>query len=112
MIVVTPYLVNPVNANDIKLPTDGFNSANELQRILGNQMNAPGSPDRPKPTSAPDPAAPAGPTPGVGLIGPMITPGQVAAQAQLQARDDTDKRKNRNNRKTAGSDVGPGFSLN
>jgi hypothetical protein len=26
VIVVTPYLVNPVNANDIKLPTDGFSA--------------------------------------------------------------------------------------
>ncbi|QCI95309.1 type II and III secretion system protein family protein [Novosphingobium sp. EMRT-2] len=36
VIVVTPYLVNPVDANQIKLPTDGFQAANDLQRILGN----------------------------------------------------------------------------
>lgn len=36
VIVVTPYLVNPVDANQIKLPTDGFQTANEVQRILGN----------------------------------------------------------------------------
>jgi pilus assembly protein CpaC len=112
VIVVTPYLVNPVNANDIKLPTDGFNTPNEMQKLFGNQLNAPGSPDRPKPITAPDPAAPAGPAPGVGLIGPMMTPGQAAAQVQLQARDDVDKRKKSKNRKTARSDVGPGFSLN
>ncbi len=36
VIVVTPYLVNPVNAADITLPTDGYQAPNELQRILGN----------------------------------------------------------------------------
>ncbi|KQM20662.1 secretion system protein [Novosphingobium sp. Leaf2] len=37
VIIVTPYLVQPVNASSqIALPTDGFNSPNELQRILGN----------------------------------------------------------------------------
>ncbi|HQS98099.1 type II and III secretion system protein family protein [Novosphingobium sp. 17-62-19] len=51
VIVVTPYLVNPVNANDIKLPTDGFRSPNDLQRLFGNmdQDGVTGG-DRPKPT--------------------------------------------------------------
>ncbi len=40
VIVVTPYLVNPVDANDIKLPTDGFHAANELESLLGYQDNA------------------------------------------------------------------------
>ena len=35
VIVVTPYLVKPVNANDIRLPTDGFKKPTELQRTLG-----------------------------------------------------------------------------
>ena len=39
VIVVTPYLVKPVNANDIKLPTDGFRAPNELQRTLGFREN-------------------------------------------------------------------------
>lgn len=51
VIIVTPYLVNPVNANDIKLPTDGFQSPNDIQRLLGN-MESDGvtGGDRPKPT--------------------------------------------------------------
>ena len=36
VIVVTPYLVNPVNANDIKLPTDGLETANLAEQFLGN----------------------------------------------------------------------------
>jgi pilus assembly protein CpaC len=55
VIVVTPYLVNPVNASDIKLPTDGYNAPNELQRILGNQQSAGKSgQQRPGPTAAPE----------------------------------------------------------
>lgn len=34
MIVVTPYIVKPVNAGDIKLPTDGFQAPTDLQRYL------------------------------------------------------------------------------
>ena len=51
VIIVTPYLVNPVNANDIRLPTDGFQSPNDIQRLLGN-MESDGvtGGDRPKPT--------------------------------------------------------------
>lgn len=51
VIVVTPYLVNPVNAGDIKLPTDGFQSPNDIQRLLGNLENdGVSGGDRPKPT--------------------------------------------------------------
>ncbi|MBW8752880.1 MAG: type II and III secretion system protein family protein [Sphingomonadales bacterium] len=54
VIVVTPYLVNPVDANDIKLPTDGYNAPNELQRLLGNQQtDGRSGTQRPMPTAAP-----------------------------------------------------------
>ncbi|WP_084384741.1 type II and III secretion system protein family protein [Novosphingobium naphthalenivorans] len=54
VIVVTPYLVKPVDASQIALPTDGFNSPNELQRLLGNMENdgVTGG-KRPGPTQAP-----------------------------------------------------------
>jgi pilus assembly protein CpaC len=39
VIVVTPYLVNPVDSRDIKLPTDGFQAANQLQQLLGNMSD-------------------------------------------------------------------------
>lgn len=50
VIVVTPYLVEPVSANDIKLPTDAFRDSNDLQRLLLNQTSdgVTGG-DRPKP---------------------------------------------------------------
>ncbi len=54
MIVVTPYLVNPVAANKIVLPTDGFRSPSELGRIFGGQSFKSGpSAKRPEPTMAP-----------------------------------------------------------
>ncbi|MEI4507777.1 type II and III secretion system protein family protein [Sphingopyxis sp. CCNWLW253] len=50
VIVVTPYLVQPVSANDIKLPTDAYQDANDLQRLLLNQTsNGVTGGDRPKP---------------------------------------------------------------
>jgi pilus assembly protein CpaC len=111
VIVVTPYLVNPVNANDIKYPTDGLNSADQIEKILGNQLIGKGSPDRPKPRTAPDPAAPAGPVPQVGVIGaPVISPGQFAVRAA--AAGDGKKSKKSKKDRTASADVNPGFTLN
>ncbi len=54
VIVITPYLVKPVDGTDIKLPTDGFNSPNDLERVLLNKWNTDKGPkERPKPTVAP-----------------------------------------------------------
>ena len=61
VIVVTPYLVEPVDAKDIVLPTDGYRAPDELQRILGNMQTdgvsagVTGS-ERPMPRSEPAPA--------------------------------------------------------
>jgi len=58
VIIVTPYLVKPVDAKDIKLPTDGFHAANEFQQLLGYKENAGVSGEqRPGPTAA-EPDAP------------------------------------------------------
>lgn len=55
VIIVTPYLVNPVDAKDIKLPTDGYNTPDELQRILGNQdSDGKSGAQRPMPSAAPE----------------------------------------------------------
>lgn len=50
VIVVTPYLVQPVSANEIKLPTDAYQNTNDLARLLLNQTSdgVTGG-DRPKP---------------------------------------------------------------
>lgn len=55
VIVVTPYLVRPVNAKDIRLPTDGLKSPSDLERwLLGRNFKT----NRPKPEqNAPAPQA-------------------------------------------------------
>ena len=40
VVVVTPYLVKPVDAQRIVLPTDGYRSPDDAARILGGQMAA------------------------------------------------------------------------
>jgi pilus assembly protein CpaC len=92
VIVVTPYLVKPVSADEIALPTDGYNAPNELQRILGN-MEADGHSreKRPGPTTAPDQT---GAAPGLGALTPP-----PAAETRRQARS------------ASTEPVAPGFSL-
>ena len=59
VIVVTPYLVNPVNDGDIKLPTDALKTPTEIQRVLGNMLTDGKTGGlRPGPTSAEAPSAP------------------------------------------------------
>lgn len=87
VIVVTPYLVNPVNDGDIKLPTDGLQSPNEAQRLFGNmQTDGKTGAVRPGATAAPSatttPAAPA-----VGTVEPVApTPKTDRKQAKRNDR--------------------------
>jgi len=54
VIVITPYLVKPVNANDIVLPTDAYKSVSDLDRIFtGKLSSGVTGGDRPKPSVAP-----------------------------------------------------------
>jgi pilus assembly protein CpaC len=60
VIVVTPYLVRPVSASQIALPTDGFRNANDPQRLLiGREDDSRSGEQRPIPTMAvPETVAP------------------------------------------------------
>ncbi|HZV10959.1 MAG TPA: type II and III secretion system protein family protein, partial [Novosphingobium sp.] len=71
VIVVTPYLVKPVNDGDIKLPTDGMQSPDDIQRVFGNMLA-----DRPKdPKDAKRPGATAAESTGKPAIAaPAQTP--------------------------------------
>ncbi len=93
VIIVTPYLVNPVNAADIVLPTDGFQSPNDIQRLLGHMENdgVTGG-DRPKPTEK-EGTVQAGPK--VGVLDAPAGPAQP--------------RDRRSDQKVAGA--APGFSI-
>lgn len=100
VIIVTPYLVEPVDAKDIKLPTDGFHTANEFQQLLGyrNQNGVSGE-QRPGPT-AKEPTAP--------------TPELNAAEDQdaiEPRRADTKDRKNKGRTERAAETAKPGFSM-
>ncbi len=54
VIVITPYLVKPVNnASDIALPTDGARAPTDLDRVLLGTLSASGGGKRPVPTVAP-----------------------------------------------------------
>lgn len=54
VIVVTPYLVRPVNAREIHLPTDGYRNPNDVQRYLGAKLHdGQSDAERPAPTMAP-----------------------------------------------------------
>ena len=98
VIVVTPYLVNPVNANDIKLPTDGHQNANVLQQLLGH-MDTDGKSgmERPKPSAAP-----------AAVTAPKV--GGLELSAPPAKEDKKSKRKART--AEASKDAAPGFSLN
>ena len=39
VIVVTPYLVRPTDANKIALPTDGYRAASDLERVFLNKQS-------------------------------------------------------------------------
>ena len=79
VIVVTPYLVRPVNASQIALPTDGFRAGNGLERVFldKGEYSRPGA-TRPMPTMVqPRPQGP-----GVGSAAALPAP---AAPPQRQA---------------------------
>ncbi len=40
VIIVTPYLVKPVSANEIALPTDGYKAANDVERVFLGQTES------------------------------------------------------------------------
>jgi len=59
MIIVTPYLVKPVSANEIALPTDGYKSPTDLQRLLlGKTFSGETGAQRPVPQMAPPTTVP------------------------------------------------------
>ncbi len=69
VIIVTPYLVKPVNANEIALPTDGYKASTDVERILLGKMESSKGDPRPVPTMAP-PARAVSP----GMTGAAVAP--------------------------------------
>jgi len=104
VIIVTPYLVKPVNASDIKLPTDGFRAATELQSLLGYKDNdGVSGASRPMPTLREGDAPP----PSVSQYDPAaIVPGFKPVERTADAKETK-----RNKERTADAAAVPGFSL-
>jgi pilus assembly protein CpaC len=107
VVVITPYLVKPVNGNQIALPTDGYKSPDDIQRLLLGQLGSGTTGgDRPKPRME----TPPGNVPTVGSITPVpALPGQPAP---LQpARADKFKALPQDKKKKEVASAAPGFGL-
>lgn len=82
VIVVTPYLVKPVNANQIALPTDGFRTSNDSQRVfLDQREDSRTGEQRPGPRVAAPTVAP-----GVGALSYSAPPPAPAPQVAQPAQ--------------------------
>jgi pilus assembly protein CpaC len=100
VIVVTPYLVRPVSAGQIALPTDGFRSGNAGRAILLDQdERGRDGVQRPGPTVAEPNSAPA-----IGALSTPVQPPAPAAQRKQQPAV-------RNEQAQASPPPAPGFSF-
>ncbi|MEM9084473.1 MAG: type II and III secretion system protein family protein [Pseudomonadota bacterium] len=100
VIIVTPYLVKPVNERDIKLPTDGFHTSNEFEQLLGfREQSGVSGESRPGPTAA----QPDAPTPDISAVDPDARMNNSSSKSQRAKKSGKDKR-------TADA-AAPGFSF-
>jgi pilus assembly protein CpaC len=77
MIIVTPYLVKPVSAGEIALPTDGLRTPTDLQNfLLGQDFSGKKTDKRPVPKLAPPVTVPAP------SVGAALTPAPVNRPTQ------------------------------
>ncbi|MEG3165907.1 type II and III secretion system protein family protein [Sphingomonas sp. PB2P19] len=103
VVIVTPYLVKPVNnARDIALPTDGARAPGDIERVLMGTLSGPSSGPRPVPTITPPRYA----APSVGASAPV----QPLPQPDTR-RDKADARADaRSTKSNKGTVPAPGFS--
>jgi pilus assembly protein CpaC len=100
VIVVTPYLVRPTTADQIRLPTDGFRNPTQAQRLItGGIADGTTGEGRPTPTlEAP-----------VGSAAPGTTGVPSASASPSQGNGSRNRRTSRNSDNNAAA---PGFSYN
>ena len=92
VIVITPYLVKPVNGNDIRLPTDGYNAPGVLGQLgFTESVSRDGQAARPVPRASDRQSS-----------GPALSQGSPSGERQA----DGQRRKDRN------ASAAPGFSFN
>jgi pilus assembly protein CpaC len=111
VIVITPYLVKPVDANDIVLPTDGYKAPSDFDRVfMGKISDGTNGGKRPKPSMA----GSAGSTPSIGALGSLPN-GPQPSQGPAPRPDAIEEKAApppAPPRKGSGSTPSPGFSLN
>ena len=103
---MTPYLVQPVNANQIALPTDGLRTANDGERVLlGQEHSSRTGETRPVPRAGPpqvvQPGIGAGGGSAAAVVPAPARPAQAQVAAGAQARP----------QRGANSTAQPGFDL-
>lgn len=104
VIVVTPYLVKPVDAGQIALPTDGYMSPNELERTFGYMHNGSTGPARPEATVVDRD----GSQPGISRIDPaMVLPAPTEEKSARTASKSSKKKRSEG----VADAAAPGFSL-
>ncbi|MBX3566233.1 MAG: type II and III secretion system protein family protein [Sphingomonas sp.] len=107
VIVITPYLVKPVNANQIALPTDGYKAPDDFQRVLGGQLSGSTDRERPKPSMA----NPSG-EPSVGAMSPApLSPAPMAPASRQQDRPVKAQPPRQAKSKKPGAAAAPGFGF-
>ena len=118
VIVITPYLVKPVNnVADIHLPTDGYQAPTDLGRVLMGQLGS-GTTGGTRPT--PTVAAPSGGAPAFGANAPVLPATPPASVATVPTETPAPRREEPvavsappqpKAKKGAGAAAAPGFSL-
>ncbi|MEM7688063.1 MAG: type II and III secretion system protein family protein [Pseudomonadota bacterium] len=103
VIIVTPFLVKPANARDIKLPTDGFHTTNEFEQLLGFQeQSGVSGEERPGPTAAESEA----PAPGISRVNP-----DDAMRASSSTKNNRVSKRSKKKKNRTAEAATPGFSL-
>ncbi len=84
VIVITPYLVKPVSANQIVLPTDGYRAPTDAQRFLmGQTYNGKSNEGRPMPSMGNPQTVPASPS--IGAADPAAVPAKVSKKSRKKS---------------------------
>ncbi|OWK33525.1 type II and III secretion system protein family protein [Sphingomonas dokdonensis] len=107
VIVITPYLVQPVNGNDIKLPTDGYKAPTDVERVLLGQLSS-GTSGGKRPTPTMEAAPPA--TPAIGATAPLAPAAAVPLPSAGAEEKVANAGSGKKTKKAAAP--APGFSLN
>ncbi|KQT31726.1 secretion system protein [Sphingomonas sp. Leaf412] len=107
VIIITPYLVKPTNANDIVLPTDGYKAPTDLQRVLlGQLQSGQTGGERPKPVMQVAPAV----APAIGAAAAL--PALPAPAPQPDRPDRPDRKAVKPADRKGAAAPAPGFSIN